>query len=73
MRSMNCVQIFVHKRSISAVKRVEFVSDGMTYIVLRCRWCHSISELSCLNRDEIYDVKDRFYEKLDRVFDKFPR
>jgi hypothetical protein len=28
---------FIHKRIISAVKRVEFVSDGISYIVLRVR------------------------------------
>jgi hypothetical protein len=32
----------VHKRIISAVKRVEFVSDRMSYIILRGRWCHII-------------------------------
>jgi hypothetical protein len=31
---------FVHLRIASAVKRVEFVSDRMSYIVLRCRWCN---------------------------------
>jgi catechol 2,3-dioxygenase-like lactoylglutathione lyase family enzyme len=31
---------FVHKRIISAVKRVEFVSDRMLYIILRGRWSH---------------------------------
>jgi hypothetical protein len=29
---------FVHKRIISAVKRVEFISDRMSYIILRGRW-----------------------------------
>ena len=33
---------FVHHRIISAVKRVEFVSDRMSYIVLRGRWCNII-------------------------------
>jgi hypothetical protein len=33
---------FVHKRIISAVKRVEFVSDRMSYIILRGRWFHII-------------------------------
>jgi hypothetical protein len=33
---------FVHKRIISAVKRVEFVSDRMSYIILRGRWCEII-------------------------------
>jgi hypothetical protein len=34
--------LFVHKRIISAVKKVEFVSDRMSYIILRGRWCHII-------------------------------
>jgi hypothetical protein len=33
---------FVHKRIISAVKRVEFDSDRMSYIILRARWSHTI-------------------------------
>jgi hypothetical protein len=41
---------FVHNRIISAVKRVEFVSDRMSYIILRGLWCHRCSEHSCPNR-----------------------
>jgi hypothetical protein len=44
---------FVHKRIISAVKRVEFVSDRMSYIILVLRglWCDChCSECSCPNR-----------------------
>ena len=33
---------FVQQRIASAVKRVEFVSDRMSYIVLRGRWCNII-------------------------------
>ena len=33
---------FVHYRLGSAVKGVEFVSDRMSYIVLRGRWCNII-------------------------------
>ena len=33
---------FVHRRIVSAVKRVEFVSDRLSYIVLRGRWRHII-------------------------------
>jgi hypothetical protein len=33
---------FMHKRIISAVKRVEFVSSRMSYIILRGRWCDII-------------------------------
>ena len=29
---------FVHRRIVSAVKRVEFVSDRLSYLVLRGRW-----------------------------------
>jgi hypothetical protein len=32
----------VHKRIVSAVRRVEFVSDRMSYIILRGRWCSII-------------------------------
>jgi hypothetical protein len=33
---------FVHHRIVSAVERVEFVSNRMSYIVLRGRWCNII-------------------------------
>jgi len=32
--------LIVHHRTVSAVKRVEFVSDTMSYTVLRGRWCN---------------------------------
>jgi hypothetical protein len=65
---------FVHKRIISAVKRVEFVSDRMSYILLRGRWCHIIVlNVHAPTEDKSDDVKDSFYEELERVFDKFPK
>ena len=33
---------YVQHRIVSAVKRVQFVSDRMSYIVLRGRWCNII-------------------------------
>jgi hypothetical protein len=33
---------FGHKTIISAVRRVEYVSDRMSYIILRGRWCNII-------------------------------
>jgi hypothetical protein len=33
---------FIHMRIVSAVKRLEFVSDRMSYIILRGRWCNII-------------------------------
>ena len=43
MKIINLEQdFFVHHRTVSAVKGVKFVSDRMSYIVLRGRWCHII-------------------------------
>ena len=33
---------FVHRRLVSAVKRIEFVSNRLSYIVLKGRWLHII-------------------------------
>jgi len=33
-------RFFVHNKIASAIKRVEFVSERMSYIVLRGRWCN---------------------------------
>jgi hypothetical protein len=33
---------FVHHRIVSSVKRVGFLSDRMSYIVLRGRWCNIV-------------------------------
>jgi hypothetical protein len=63
---------FVHKRIISAVTRVEFVSNRMSYIILRGRWCHIIVlNVHAPIGDKTDDVKDSFYEELDCLFDKF--
>ena len=35
-------RIFVHHRIVSAVKRVEFVGNKVSYIVLRGGWCNII-------------------------------
>jgi hypothetical protein len=32
----------VHQRVIAAIERVEFVTDIMSYVILRGRWCHII-------------------------------
>jgi hypothetical protein len=50
---------FVHKSIISAVKRVEFVSDRMSYLTLRGRWCHIVVlNVHVPTEDKIDDVKD---------------
>jgi hypothetical protein len=59
---------------MSAVKRVEFVSDRMSYIILRSRWCNIIVlNVHAPTEDKIDDIKDRFYEELEQVFYQFPR
>jgi hypothetical protein len=64
----------VHKRIISAVKRVEFVSDSMSYIILRGHCYHIIVlNVHAPTEDKNDDVKVSFYEELERVFDKFPK
>jgi hypothetical protein len=65
---------FVHKRLISAVKRVEFVSDRMSYIILRGPWCHIIVlNVHAPKEDKTDDVRGSFYEELEHVFHKFPK
>jgi hypothetical protein len=64
----------VDKRIISAVNRVEFVSDRMSYMLLRGRWCHVVVlNVHAPTEDKTDVVKDSFYEELERVFDKFPK
>jgi hypothetical protein len=65
---------FVRKRIMSAARRVEFVSDRMSYIILRGCWCHIIVlNVHAPTEDKPNDVKDSFCEKLEPVFDKFPK
>jgi hypothetical protein len=57
-----------------AVKRVEFVSDRMSYIILKGRWCDIIVlNAYAPTEDKDDDIKDSFYEELEQVFDRFPR
>jgi hypothetical protein len=39
---INWEQYFVQHRTVSAVKRVVFVSDRVSYIVLRVCWCNTV-------------------------------
>jgi hypothetical protein len=64
----------VHKRIISAVKRVQFVSDRMSYIILRGLWCHIIVlNIHAPTEDKTDDVKDSSDKELEHVFDTFPK
>jgi hypothetical protein len=64
----------VHQRIISVVKRVDIVSDRMSYIILRDRWCHIIVlNVHAPTEDKTDDVEDSFYKELEHVFNKFPK
>jgi hypothetical protein len=64
----------VHKRITSPVKRFEFVSDRMSYTLLRGRWCRIVVlNVHAPTEDKTDEVKGRFYEELEHVFDKFPK
>ena len=63
---------FVHHRIASAVKRVEFVSDRVSYIVLRGRWCniidlnvHAPIEDNCdVSKDHVFNHFHRYHMKI---------
>jgi hypothetical protein len=45
-----------------------------SYIILRGRCCHIIVlNVHAPTKDKSDDVKDSFYEELERVFGKFPK
>jgi len=65
---------FVHRRLVSAVKRIEFVSDRLSYIVLRGLWLHIILvNVHAPSEKKSEELKDSFYEELEEVFDHFPK
>jgi len=52
---------FVHHRIVSAVKRVQFVSNRISYIVLRGRWCNIIVwNVQASSEEKSDDSKDIF-------------
>jgi len=65
---------FAHRRTVSAVKRVEFVGDRLSYIVLRGRWRNIIVvNVHAQSEEKIDESKDSFYEELEQVFYHFPK
>ena len=65
---------FVHHRIVSAVKRVEFVSDRVSYIVLRGRWCNVVVlNVRAPSEDKSDDLKESSSEELEQGFDHFPK
>ena len=55
------LDFFVHHRLVSAVKTVDFVSDRVSYVVLRGHWCNIIVLNVCAPSEEKSDdSKDSF-------------
>jgi len=68
-KSSSGKRIFVHHRIVSAVKRVQFVSDRMSYTVLRGCWCNVVVQNAhAPSEEKSDDSKDSFYEELEQVF-----
>jgi hypothetical protein len=61
----------VHKIFISAVKKVQFVSDRMSYITQKGRWCYIVLNVHALTGDKINNMMKRFYQELASVLNKF--
>jgi len=60
---------FVNQKIASAVKRVEFVSDRVSYIVLRGSWCNIIVlNVHAPSEEKSDESKDNFYVELEQVF-----
>jgi hypothetical protein len=62
---------FIHNRLISAVKKVEFVSNRMSYITLKGGWCDIIVLNVHTPTEDKDDTKDSFCEELEWAFDQF--
>jgi hypothetical protein len=59
----------VHHRIVRAVKKVEFVTDRMSCIVLRGRWCNIIVlNVHALRDEKRDDSKDRSHEEVEQIF-----
>ena len=65
------IGFFVHHRIVPAIKRVQFVNDRMPCIVLGGNIIVLNVHAPC--EEKINDTKDIFYEKLEQVFDHFPK
>ena len=59
-------RFFVHHTIVSAVNRVEFVSDRVSYVVLRGRWCNIIFlNVHAPSEEKSDDSEDSFYGELN--------
>jgi len=63
---------FVHHRFVPAVKRGGFVSDRLSYIVLRSHWCNIINlNVHVPSEEKSDNSKDSSYEEFKQIFYHF--
>ena len=61
---------FVNQRIVSAVKREDFVSDRVSYTVVRGRWCNVVVwNVHAPSDNRSDDSKDSLYAELVQVSD----
>jgi hypothetical protein len=74
MKIIKWEQVFVQRRIVLAVKRVEFVNDRLSYMVLRGRW-HNIIVVNvhAPSEEKSDESKGSFYEELEQLFHHFPK
>jgi hypothetical protein len=54
----------VHHKIVSSVKRVEFVSVRVSYVVLRGRWCNIVLNVHAPSEKKSNGSNDSVYEEL---------
>jgi hypothetical protein len=60
---------FVDNKTVPAVKRVEFLSDRVSYIVLKYRWCNiNVLNIHAPSEEKSDDSKQSFCEEIKQVF-----
>jgi hypothetical protein len=65
---------FVHRRMASAVTKVDFVNDRLSYIGLRGRWFNIIVlNVHAPSQEKSDEAKVSFYEELEQVFYHFSK
>jgi hypothetical protein len=58
------------RESYEQLRGLRLLVIGCQYIILRGRWCHIIVlNVHAPTKDKTDDVKDSFYEELERVFE----
>ena len=68
------IGFIVHHSIVSRVKRVEFVSDRMSYIFQRGRWCNIVVlNVRAPSEEKSDDSEDSFCEELEQVCYHFPK